>query len=250
MALRATAAAILGQRQFADAILASLNPDFRSQLVVQLQAAQAESWILARAGELDAAAEHIAAAVTRGNAAKQFGLSALAAHAAVRMGRPAVVIESLREIAANAQGGVIAAVVQHGEALLGRDARAVLDAAAALETMGVLGGAVDAAQQAASLARASGDSELARKATLLATRLDVGLSGFHPNVQTRTPEELTEREWAVATAAAGRARSKEIAERLGVSARTVDNHLTNIYRKLGVSSRDELRVELERMERS
>ena len=39
-------------------------------------------------------------------------------------------------------------------------------------------------------------------------------------------------------------RSREIADRLGVSVRTVDNLLQTVYRKLGVSSRDELRAAL------
>lgn len=39
--------------------------------------------------------------------------------------------------------------------------------------------------------------------------------------------------------------SKEIAERLFVSVRTVNNHLQNVYTKLGVSGRAELRAALE-----
>jgi two-component system, NarL family, response regulator YdfI len=48
---------------------------------------------------------------------------------------------------------------------------------------------------------------------------------------------LTEREMMVLTAVARGERSKEIANRLGVTERTVKAHLTNIYNKLGVDSR-------------
>jgi DNA-binding CsgD family transcriptional regulator len=42
---------------------------------------------------------------------------------------------------------------------------------------------------------------------------------------------------------AGRGLSKrEIAESLALSTRTVGNHINHIYSKLGISSRDELRV--------
>jgi len=44
----------------------------------------------------------------------------------------------------------------------------------------------------------------------------------------------------VARLAASRLRSREIAEQVGLSVRTVDNHLTRVYRKLGISGRDEL----------
>ena len=40
--------------------------------------------------------------------------------------------------------------------------------------------------------------------------------------------------------AASGASSREIADTLFLSARTVDNHLLRVYTKLGISSRDEL----------
>ena len=51
---------------------------------------------------------------------------------------------------------------------------------------------------------------------------------------------LTGREREVAEMAAQRHRSREIAAQLGISVRTVDNHLVAVYRKLGVTSRDQL----------
>jgi len=53
-------------------------------------------------------------------------------------------------------------------------------------------------------------------------------------------ERLTRREWEIASMAAAGASSREIAGRLVLSVRTVDNHLQNVYTKLGVTSRDEL----------
>ena len=56
---------------------------------------------------------------------------------------------------------------------------------------------------------------------------------------------LTAREREVAGLAAAGVPSKEIAERLFLSVRTVNNHLQNAYTKLGVSSRAEVARVLE-----
>ena len=54
------------------------------------------------------------------------------------------------------------------------------------------------------------------------------------------PVALTKREREVAVLAAGGITSKDIAERLFVSVRTVDNHLGRVYDKFGIASRAEL----------
>jgi DNA-binding NarL/FixJ family response regulator len=54
-----------------------------------------------------------------------------------------------------------------------------------------------------------------------------------------TSDTLTERELEVLHLAAGGDTNKQIGSELGISDRTVQNHLANIYAKLGVSSRTE-----------
>lgn len=51
---------------------------------------------------------------------------------------------------------------------------------------------------------------------------------------------LTRREREIATLAAHGLTSKEIAERLVLSVRTVDNHLHSAYTKIGLHGRSEL----------
>jgi len=51
---------------------------------------------------------------------------------------------------------------------------------------------------------------------------------------------LTRREREVAALAVQGSSSREIADRLHLSVRTVDNHLQNAYAKLGVSRRNDL----------
>ncbi|NKX49808.1 helix-turn-helix transcriptional regulator [Arthrobacter deserti] len=57
---------------------------------------------------------------------------------------------------------------------------------------------------------------------------------------TPSRRDLTFRERDVAVLAASGVRSREIAERLGVSVRTVEGHIYRIYEKLDVRSREEL----------
>src|SRR5690349_1360572 len=54
------------------------------------------------------------------------------------------------------------------------------------------------------------------------------------------PEALTGQELRVAAAVAAGATNKAVARELMVSVKTVEFHLSNVYRKLGVSSRVEL----------
>jgi DNA-binding CsgD family transcriptional regulator len=60
-----------------------------------------------------------------------------------------------------------------------------------------------------------------------------------PALRVKQPS-LTNRERQIARFAAAGVASKEIAERLFLSSRTVDNHLMRVYAKLGVSGRNEL----------
>ena len=53
-------------------------------------------------------------------------------------------------------------------------------------------------------------------------------------------EPLSDREHEVALLAAQGMSSRDIASRLFVSTRTIDNHLQHVYSKLGVNSRDQL----------
>ncbi|WP_188272352.1 helix-turn-helix transcriptional regulator, partial [Streptomyces sp. CBMA152] len=74
-------------------------------------------------------------------------------------------------------------------------------------------------------------------AVVLVGRLRERLGVAPPPAQ---PVALTTREVEIASLAAGGLSDRAISHRLAVSVRTVESHLTRIYRKLGVHSRRDL----------
>jgi DNA-binding CsgD family transcriptional regulator len=58
-------------------------------------------------------------------------------------------------------------------------------------------------------------------------------------------ESLTASERRVAQMAAGGATNREIAEQLFVTTKTVENHLTRVYSKLEIASREEIGAALD-----
>ena len=110
---------------------------------------------------------------------------------------------------------------------------------AVLTRMGHLAAAVSGARGRALLAHATaivtGDAEIVS----IAAR-DLAAHGLWlPTV--RPSARLTAREREIAGLAAGGLSSRAIAERLTLSVRTVDSHLSRVFTKLGVRSRQELR---------
>ena len=102
--------------------------------------------------------------------------------------------------------------------------------------------AAEAADAAAAAHREAGRQSSARAAAARAALWLAACEGARPPTLLAAPEaaELTPREREIALLAAAGASSREIADRLVLSVRTVDNHLQNAYRKLGVTSRTEL----------
>jgi DNA-binding CsgD family transcriptional regulator len=77
-------------------------------------------------------------------------------------------------------------------------------------------------------------------------REELRLAGARPTRIALTGRDaLTPAERRVAALACDGMRNKEIAQALFVTQRTVEMHLSNAYRKLGVSSREELPSALE-----
>ena len=103
--------------------------------------------------------------------------------------------------------------------------------------------AAEVAVTAVTLLRATRSSQTPRASQRAAELLESCQEARTPALAVSRPR-LTARERQVARLAAIGASSKEIAEQLYLSSRTVDNHLMRVYAKLGVSGRTELAAAL------
>jgi DNA-binding CsgD family transcriptional regulator len=200
------------------------------------------AWVAAATGELTKAAELAAQAAEMARDSGQFTLEALALHDVARLGAPTAVRERLEELAGLLEGRLAPVLATSAVALAARDGAALDRVAAAFQDLGALMLAAEAAAVAARAHQAAGRDATAnasreRAAGLAAACQDARTPALAPDAVTTV---LTPREREVALLAAGRASSRDIAVRLGLSVRTVDNYLSRTYTKLGISSRAEL----------
>lgn len=233
IALRATAEAQLG----APAGDSAESSDIK----VILQEAEAHAWTLAHDGETARAAAHLRDAAEGGILAGHAALAALTAATACRFGRGADVADLLRSIATRSGSTLVGVLAEYARAQASERSADLARSAEQLAAVGMTVLAVEAWDAAARRTTSREESRACRRAAV-ALRGDAELLSLAPD--SAGPDELTERELVIARAAAMRRRSHEIAAELGLSVRTVDNHLGNIYRKLGVRNRLQLETVL------
>jgi DNA-binding CsgD family transcriptional regulator len=242
IALAATAHAQCGETDRALALLATLQPAQRDDVKVVLQEAEARAWVAVTADDADAAVGMLLPAVQRGVELGHLLLAALTASVAMQLGG-ATEVRPLLEAASSASGApLIARAAQLAAALDDRDAARVVALVDEVVAAGLVATAHAALEAVADMP--GEDRMLERRARVRAAELGLSVTRGRSIRSSRKEAGLTEREWIIAQAAARRERSREIAERLGLSVRTVDNHLASVYRKLGISGRAELEAEL------
>lgn len=239
LATRASALAELGRTQAARAVLEMIDPAWRNETKTRLLIARTEAWLLARSGSTRRAASIVAAAAQEALDGRHAPFALIGAHDAARLGHPSVALPVLRSAAERCEGRLAPALVEHAVALGTGDAAALLRLADELPRLGFTLSGAEAATAAADRLDAARRSIEAVHARALAGRLVERLGPVRSPVLGRI-HTLTEREREIAELAARRHRSREIADLLGISVRTVDNHLVTVYRKLGISGRREL----------
>jgi DNA-binding CsgD family transcriptional regulator len=161
-----------------------------------------------------------------------------AAHAAAVLGAPGPAADVLGGLAEEMEGPWAALYAAEAEGRATDDPARLLESADGYETLGAHGLAGAASAAAARLLRAANRNGAALLAADRARELLGRGDGLPPAAL--EPGELTVREGQVARLAAAGRSSREIADILAISVRTVDNHLGRAYQKLGVHARDAL----------
>ncbi len=200
------------------------------------------AWYTWFRGEHGRALGILRAAADFGVEGGQFALAAGAFHDLARLGEPAEAAEHLERIAEHVDGDLMPARLLHATALAKGDPAGLDEASEAFERLGGWLVAAECANHASILYEREGlrrrASAAAQRAGALAERCEGARSPALERGQ--QPVTLTKREREVATLAVRGLTSREIAETIVVSTRTVENHLQRAYEKLGVTGRTEL----------
>jgi DNA-binding CsgD family transcriptional regulator len=153
----------------------------------------------------------------------------------------------LRALARTAGSGERIALLERAAGLLAdtplrlEHTRALVELGAALRRANRRAAARRPLRQALDFAERDGMRRLARRA-----RRELHAAGARPRRTALSGiDALTPAEHRVATLAAGGRGNREIAEQLYVTRRTVETHITHIFQKLGITSRDQLPALLE-----
>jgi DNA-binding CsgD family transcriptional regulator len=150
--------------------------------------------------------------------------------------------DRLSQLAGICDSPLVTARARHAAATRARDAKELAATADDFATMGALLLAAEAAADAAEAFRRAGDQRAATLASRRSGELAASCEGAATPglIRADSVVPLSGREREIAMLAAEGLSSKDIADRLYLSVRTVNNHLQSAYSKLGVSSRADL----------
>ena len=191
--------------------------------------------MLANSGDLDAAVDECRRAAIESCDHRLWSVWLL--HHAVRIGRADAVVEQLdaeHPFVGTAFAGVM---IEHARALVDASPVALTKVADDFARQGALVFAAEAYAQATGfITDVEEASRIAQRAWTCFDRCN----GIKSRAMDALERPLSLRETEVARHAASGITSREIAERLFVSQRTVDNHLRSVYRTFGVGQRADL----------
>jgi DNA-binding CsgD family transcriptional regulator len=210
------------------------------------------AWCLTAIGRRGEARELVRAAVTAAITHGELAAAALAITEGVRMGDTEWPAELLDAVYSAVDGPLAHAWASFARAMAMPSVERLISAEADLVVVGSNLLAAEAAMALADALRRDGRQREAAAASGRAEAMAERCQGARTpgTVIVESVVPLSAREREVALLAADGRTSKDIADLLFLSVRTVDNHLQKIYSKLGVSNRASLGVAVRSVQRS
>lgn len=240
---------LLGRAEEAEAALAIATTSRRDGwLMVGLDVDIAAPWVAAAAGDLERAARLAIATAGRTRRLGASHFEAIALHDVARLTGRATAgsVARLADLAARLDGAEVRVYAAHASALRDRDPAGLERVAVEFEGLGLMLYAAEAEAAAGLTYERDGGSRQAKSAWGRAHRLRLLCQSAHTPVLDEVPvHELSVREREVARLVAEGLSNREVAERLQVSRRTVENQLYEVYAKLGITDRSDLPARLE-----
>ncbi len=198
------------------------------------------AWSEVAAGNVGAGAAIAAEAGRSAVAGEHYAWGVFAFHDAARLGHPDLVIDDVARLDLAEEARLLVAIRDHVAALSRGDGEALHEVGVRMMTMSAPLFAAESFAQAAAVMAASDDHVAAARSEALSHASQLRCVGADtPALRTR-PGLVSARQVEVALDAARGMTSTEISKQRFISVRTVDNHLSTVYRRVGVAGRDEL----------
>jgi DNA-binding CsgD family transcriptional regulator/type II secretory pathway predicted ATPase ExeA len=205
----------------------------------------ARAWVRAVCGELSAARGLVLELADQARGSGAWMIEMLLLLDAARLGASRTVAPRLAELTPQVEGPYADSAARFAQALGAGDGAALDEVATRFARMGARLLAAEAAASAADVHARAGRRRDHAASLATAQRLAAACEGattplLAPLDDTPLVARLTDREREVIGLAARGHTSREIADTLTISVRTVDSHLNHAYTKLGITNRREL----------
>jgi DNA-binding CsgD family transcriptional regulator len=234
------ALAIRGSLREAAAALATLDKLKRPFRSLDYERSLARAWLAAGQGAVSEGIAILLSAAERAGANGQFAAEVICLQTATQFGDRSGA-PRLRELEALVEGPRVGLAARFAEALQGADAAELAVVSEEFERVGDVVAAVDAAAYAAIAYRHQDLRGSALTSSTRAGALAEQCGASTPALRQATESlPLTDREREIAMLIGEGLSNREIATRLTLSLRTVENHIYKAMAKTGTTSRDEL----------
>jgi DNA-binding CsgD family transcriptional regulator/tetratricopeptide (TPR) repeat protein len=219
--------------------------------MLDLDVERSRAWVEVSRQDVPGAVTRLVAAADAAQGEGRGAIEATLRHDLLRLGAIEYGAARTAELASSVDGPLMAARVRFSAGLVGRDGAVLDDAAGQFAALGLPLYAAEAANEAAIAHRSAGSPKPASASRRRgeAWAAECGSPRTPMLAHGTSTAVLTRREREIAGLAAAGRSTRDIAETLFVSPRTVDNHLQRVYGKLGISSRAELADALGDVER-